>query len=218
MGRVIYIAGPMKLQNVLTAAYLEEVTGVPCEAVEDVSDIPCPGDETGTGKRLILWDCMGKDLQACMPELSGHFEKGSDCDYLCLINLLRDEVFEEKNLPAEVRGFFYREDSVDQLLKGIEIVFRGELWLSRRIMTNFILKNHRQESPGKEDAAAILTRREKEILTMVREGATNCGIADKLCISNHTVKTHLYNIFKKIDVCSRLQAAFWAARNLPPSP
>jgi len=214
MGKAIYIAGPMKLQNLLTAAYLEEVTGIPCEAVEDVSDILSAGDEKGENKRLILWDCMGKDLHACMPELSEHFEKRSDCDYLCLINLLRDEDFEEKNLPAEIRGFFYQEDSVDQLLKGIETVFRGELWLSRRIMTNFILNNHRQESPRKENAAAILTRREKEILTMVRQGATNCGIADKLCISNHTVKTHLYNIFKKIDVPSRLQAAFWAAKNL----
>jgi DNA-binding CsgD family transcriptional regulator len=45
-------------------------------------------------------------------------------------------------------------------------------------------------------------------------GATNEEIGDKLCISPHTVKTHLYNIFKKINVPNRIQATLWAAKNL----
>lgn len=214
MEKVIYIVGPMKLQNLLTAAYLEEFTGTPCETVEDVSNIPSPDDERAENKRLVLWDCMGKDLQTCLQDFPGGNWTRSGSDFLCLINLHRDEDFEEKHLPTEVRGFFYQRDSVDQLLKGIETVFRGELWLSRKIMASYILNNQRRESPQNKDAAAILTRREKEILALVSEGATNSCIADKLCISDHTVKAHLYHIFKKIDVSSRLQAAFWATKNL----
>ncbi|MFH1935680.1 MAG: helix-turn-helix transcriptional regulator [Pseudomonadota bacterium] len=60
----------------------------------------------------------------------------------------------------------------------------------------------------------MLTPREVEILTMMATGATNANIADKLCISPHTVKTHIYNIFKKIDVPNRLQASLWATKNL----
>jgi LuxR family transcriptional regulator of csgAB operon len=60
----------------------------------------------------------------------------------------------------------------------------------------------------------ILSRRETEILGMVAVGAKNDEIANKLCISPHTVKTHLYNIYKKIHVGDRLQAVLWAAKHL----
>jgi DNA-binding CsgD family transcriptional regulator len=48
---------------------------------------------------------------------------------------------------------------------------------------------------------------------MVASGATNEQISDRLFLSRHTVKTHVYNIFKKINVTNRLQAALWAAKN-----
>ena len=62
--------------------------------------------------------------------------------------------------------------------------------------------------------STILTSRQTEILALVAVGATNEQIADKLCISPQTVKSHLYNIFKKINVPNRVQAALWAAKHL----
>ncbi len=59
-----------------------------------------------------------------------------------------------------------------------------------------------------------LTSREKEILTRIASGASNREIADALFISHHTVKTHIYNIYKKIKVPNRFQAALWIAENL----
>ena len=59
-----------------------------------------------------------------------------------------------------------------------------------------------------------LTRRETEILALIAAGHTNEEMAEKLFISPHTVKTHVYNIFQKIAVPNRLQAALWAAKNL----
>ena len=60
----------------------------------------------------------------------------------------------------------------------------------------------------------VLSRREMEILGMVAVGGKNMEIAHKLFISPHTVKTHLYNIYKKIHVGDRHQAVLWAAKNL----
>lgn len=65
----------------------------------------------------------------------------------------------------------------------------------------------------KKDASG-LTNREKEILDLIAAGLSNQQIADELFISPHTVKTHLHNIFKKINVKRRLQAALWAAKHL----
>ena len=58
----------------------------------------------------------------------------------------------------------------------------------------------------------VLTTREKEILDKIAQGSRNKDIADELYISLHTVKTHIYNIFKKIDVSNRIQAVLWKAK------
>jgi len=59
-----------------------------------------------------------------------------------------------------------------------------------------------------------LTHREIEILSLVAIGAKNEEIADKLFVSPHTIKTHLYNIYKKLFVSNRLQATLWATKHL----
>ena len=58
-----------------------------------------------------------------------------------------------------------------------------------------------------------LTQREIEVLRWVAEGATNTEISERLCISPHTVKSHVIHIFNKLGVNDRTQAAVWAARN-----
>ena len=60
----------------------------------------------------------------------------------------------------------------------------------------------------------MLSGRESEILGLVAQGAMNTEIAQTLYISRHTVKSHLYNIYKKIKVTNRLEAALWANENL----
>jgi LuxR family transcriptional regulator of csgAB operon len=80
-------------------------------------------------------------------------------------------------------------------------------------MSKCILKQKTQDHLVPADTTG-LTAREVQILAMVAVGSKNEDIADKLCISPHTVKTHIYNIFKKINVPNRLQAALWAANNL----
>jgi len=65
-----------------------------------------------------------------------------------------------------------------------------------------------------EADSATLTSREIEVLSVLVSGAKNEEIASKLYISTHTVKTHLYTIYKKIDVSNRLQAVLWANENL----
>ena len=80
-------------------------------------------------------------------------------------------------------------------------------------MTKSILENRDRDIVWRKDTS-LLTRREIEILSMIAAGATNEQIANELFISRNTVRTHIYNIFKKINVPNRLQAALWAVKNL----
>lgn len=71
-----------------------------------------------------------------------------------------------------------------------------------------------QKVPSSAEDNEPLTLREKQILKKLCEGATNNDIACALFISEHTVRTHIYNLFKKIKVKNRTQAVFWAAEKL----
>jgi ATP/maltotriose-dependent transcriptional regulator MalT len=179
-----------------------------------MSCIPVGEEGAGGGKRLILWDCMGSELEACLSALAEDGFGNLAQDLLGLFNLRRGAGMEEQSLALGVRAFFYQGDSIDQLMKGIRAIFQGELWLSRKIMTRYILHNDAHPFLRKENGARLLTSREKEVLSMIAQGASNEMISDQLCISRHTVKTHLYNIFRKIRVPNRLQAVLWAAKHL----
>lgn len=64
-----------------------------------------------------------------------------------------------------------------------------------------------------KDKSKELTRREVEVLKMIASGSSNKEIASTLSISERTVKNHVSNIFKKIDVSDRTQAAVFAIKN-----
>jgi LuxR family transcriptional regulator of csgAB operon len=203
----ITIVGAMKVQNSLLATCLEKAMGIRCSMVESIAEIPSKTEDPAGKVRLILLDCVGNDLATSLSKLSGNI-------LLCLFNLHPNCGFEEECLAKGVKGFFYVGDSVEQLLNGVKAVLEGEMWLSRKIMTHYILKSQRERFSSMARSGLRLTRREREILILIAEGATNVEIADKLFISRHTVKTHIHNIFRKIDVSSRSRAALWAVKNL----
>ena len=87
--------------------------------------------------------------------------------------------------------------------------------LSHRLLSfQPICERNKQEDHSLESNDYSLTTRETEILQMLTAGYSNGRIADGLCISPHTVKTHLYNAYKKIKAHGRLQAALWTVTNL----
>ena len=211
---LIYVVGPMKAQNILMASYLERETGAECLAIENFAEVPVTGQEnSGQRKKLALFDCFGKDSQGCLLEFEINSEYISLVDFIGLFNIAREQGIEEEAVSRGIQGFFYERDPLEQFPKGVRAIFNGELWVSRKIMTEYIVKDKKRGFlQGGNDT--ILTPREIEILTMISQGFPNRKVADKLCISYHTVKTHLYKVFKKINVPNRLQAALWVAKNL----
>ena len=212
--KTIYIVGPGRLQNELIASCLEQQTGARCYLEEDIHSVPLTDDsESNHQPRLILWDCLARDLKSLLRELKSSAILKLPRYRVFLFNVRRDLHIEKQCVLEGIRGFFYHQDTLDIFLKGVKAAFSGELWLSREIMTQCILEGTGEDQPSGQ-GSSILTPRQVEILALLAVGATNEEIAGRLFISPHTVKAHLYNIFKKISVPNRLQAALWAANNL----
>lgn len=117
------------------------------------------------------------------------------------------------NLPNLV-GVFYLDDSIDTLSKGINAIQNGDMWLSRKLAQEYIVYYRQRQTNTTNDLYSKLTRREQQIIRHLAKGATNTEIADKLFVSENTVKTHLHNLFKKIHAKNRLQALIWAKENI----
>jgi len=208
-----YIVGPMRLQNELMAAYLKEKTGNDCSTVGDIRQI-VDGDPNDTDRQKLLFlDYQGKNLKVLLAELDPYINDNRLGNWIVLFNVPADVEFQKSFISKGIHGFFYDCDPLDKFLKGVQAIIDGQLWLSREMMTRCILEGTGSD-PSSKTSGDLLTDRQVEILALIAVGSTNDEISDKLCISPNTVKTHLYNIFKKINVPNRVQAALWAAKNL----
>jgi DNA-binding NarL/FixJ family response regulator len=201
----IYILGPMSMQNELLADFLGQSTGAKCLTGRSIEE---PFSD-GAKSSVILWDCQGRSSKSILAEIELYpMEK----HMVLLFNLSRGAVIEKDAVNKGVRGFLYEHEGVDKLPKAIRAIYSGELWLSRQFMSKWILSTKRDGLNQRE--VNRLTSREVQILRLIADGASNKDIAKNLFVSTNTAKTHVYNIFKKIKVTNRLQAALWARKNL----
>ena len=110
-------------------------------------------------------------------------------------------------LDAGAAGYLLKDAEPDALARAIGAAARGEAPLDPKA-ARALLSARRAASP-----ADGLSDREREVLAMVAEGLPNKLIAQRLGISEKTVKTHLTSVFRQIGVTDRTQAALWAQRH-----
>ena len=118
-----------------------------------------------------------------------------------------------KALKGGAKGYLSKDVSISDLIKAIQAVHKGELWVERKLMARFFDKEavaNPKEEGRAERPKTVLTPREKEILSILTTGCTNKEIAQALFISEKTVKSHLNSIFRKLNVTRRLQAILQA--------
>ncbi|MBM7866659.1 response regulator [Heliobacterium gestii] len=112
-------------------------------------------------------------------------------------------------IEAGVDGYLLKDVSPETLYGAIVTVARGGSVLNPAIVQKALGKGR----PGVTHPADELTEREKEVLRLIAQGATNAVIAGSLFISEKTVKNHITNIFRKLQVKDRTQAALYAIKN-----
>ena len=214
----VIILVPLNLQNEFLNYVIERELGARCQIYDnEIRQFPegftIPINDLGKNPKryLFLVDSTIQSVEKIMKDIftNRYLE---DC-YISLFNLKEGTGIEGKALSKNVRGFFYKDDSFEIFIKGLKAIFAEEVWVSRDVLLKVVFDTI-EERRARIQQRTALTQRQIEILSLVSMGASNEEIAEKMTISENTVKTHLYNIFKKINVPNRLQAALWAAKHL----
>jgi DNA-binding NarL/FixJ family response regulator len=108
-----------------------------------------------------------------------------------------------------VHGFCRSDMPPELLVKAVNAVSSGELWIQRSLITQVIDELAHGRSPAVRNKIKCLTPRELEVARMVHMGGNNKSIARELDISERTVKAHLSAIFRKLEIENRLHLALF---------
>jgi len=212
ISQFVIIFGPRTLQNSVLSTFIRDTCAFPCQILSSLSDVRAkrPDNEI-----LFLVDVSAST------SYSDLLNTLCDTARVALINAEdNDQGLYEILHSFDLRGIFLKNTTPEQFVQGINAIFADECWFSRKL-TAKIFHHMKQEIHRNPDYASLdacltdmLTRKEVKILEAIVGGHTNQDIADNSFLSPHTVKTHIYNLYKKIGVTNRVQAVNWARKHL----
>lgn len=132
---------------------------------------------------------------------------------IIILTVYEDEPHIFAAIKAGAMGYLLKDVSIDELIEAIHKVSKGEALIqpliATKILKEFVLLDKRKVKEG-DKFYDDLTEREKEILRLIALGAANKEIAQRLGISEKTVKNHVSSIFQTLHVNNRTQAAIYA--------
>jgi DNA-binding NarL/FixJ family response regulator len=127
-------------------------------------------------------------LQCCKPE--------------CVVNAFR----------CGARGIFYRTHSMKALSKCIQTVHTGQIWASNEDLEHVLtaLIHAKPLEFNNTEGMPLLTRREEDVVRLLADGLKNREIAQKLEVTEHSIRNYLYRIFEKLGVSTRVELILYA--------
>jgi DNA-binding NarL/FixJ family response regulator len=203
----ISIVGENSFNNELLANFLHEQTGIVCQYLfpENIKTaVNHPSEQVS----LIFLNCAGLTVQELWTLLQIDCKSGCKQCLIVLYHVNPQWGIEQLAINCGVRGVLYDHQDLELYPRAVRAVLHGELWYPRKVLEKCLLANFAAPQIFKEQLLN-LTMREREILGLLASGLSNQDIARKLCVSRHTVKTHTYNIYKKINVTNRMHAILW---------
>ncbi|HHV09215.1 MAG TPA: response regulator transcription factor [Clostridiales bacterium] len=176
--------------------------------------------EASNGKQCIeILDEKQTDvllLDINMPNMNGlqvlqHIRETKKKVKVLILTIHNEVEYLIRAVEIGVDGYVLKDSDSSLLKKAIFNIYRGETFIQPELAPLLRAKlDEKKNMPGTDDA---LTKREIEVLKLLAEGLFNKEIAYMLAISEKTVKNHVSNIFKKINVSDRTQAAVYAIKN-----
>lgn len=184
---------------------------------EDRNSIRVIGEAGDGAECLEHIDDLNPDvllLDINMPKMNGlrvleELHRRKRKQKVLVLTIYNEAEYLTRAMEIGAKGYVLKDSESVILKRAIFTVYRGETYIDKTMLPvwNDTVKNAKLVQEEK------LTRRELEVLKLLSEGLYNKEIAYKLSISEKTVKNHVSNIFRKIGVFDRTQAAVYAIRN-----
>lgn len=176
---------------------------------EAVNGVECLENLEKNNPEVLLLDIN-------MPEMNGidvlkQMKKDKSSVKVLILTVHNELEYLMDAVDIGVDGYIMKDSESSELKKAIRAVRDGENYIQSSLIP--ALNNRLLNRDVDKDKVASLTNRELEVLIQVANGMFNKEIATNLNISERTVKNHISNIFKKIDVSDRTQAAVFAIKN-----
>ncbi len=182
-------------------------------------DLQIVGEAVTGAEMLTVVEQTGPDvllLDLFMPSLGGldilsQIHERHPSTKVLVLSAVPDQEVIFQALSEGVKGYIRKSASSADLVKAIRAVHAGEAWLERGVMGHLLERLPGQQDPDKRDGhrSRLLSRREIEVAKHVAAGLTNKEVAERLCISEKTAKSHVASIFRKLQFRHRLQLAIY---------
>lgn len=129
-----------------------------------------------------------------------------------ILTIHEDREYLLETMQIGAAGYILKDSDSASFFKAIRDAYNGESYIQPKLAADLIKEFNRPRVP-RSKSENELTQREYEVIVLIAEGLNNKDIAERLFISEKTVKNHVSNIFRKINVSDRTQAAIYAFKN-----
>lgn len=165
---------------------------------------------------LVLTDIKLDDPEQDGITLAARLKSEHPDVKVILISMYEEEEYIERAIEIGVQGYVLKDIHKETLLKGVRAVSQGDTFLDSRVTQRLMrqysrLKREKQAAPA--SPAARLSTREREMVTFLAQGLSNKEIAQQMTVSEQTIKTHVYNVFRKLEVGNRIELTLFAVRH-----
>jgi DNA-binding NarL/FixJ family response regulator len=155
---------------------------------------------------LDLGDENGLDF---LPELISTFPSSK----VLVVTASTDTSEHQRVIKAGAMGLVLKEEASDVLLTAIEKLYSGEAWLTPALTAAVLSQISRTTDNSEDHKIERLTSREREIIALVAQGFKRSQIAEKLFLSETTVRNYMTSILGKLELSDRFELAFYAFRH-----
>ncbi|HYQ12727.1 MAG TPA: response regulator transcription factor [Solirubrobacterales bacterium] len=199
--------------SVLVAEDHTVMRGGLVELLSVADDLEVVGTAVDGAEAIELAEELRPDvvlMDISMPDVDGIRATGSILEARSETRVVMLTAFSDRDrvvaaLDAGAIGYLLKDSEPQEVLEAVRAAARGDAPLAPRAARQLL-------AARSEEQRADLSKREREVLSLVAEGLPNKLIARRLEISEKTVKTHLTSVFQRIGVSDRTQAALWAQR------